>query len=141
MDDPSKRSSISDSLRQLRLSYRFESRSDGSDLWHVPFSLADGTTPILTIYDGPITTGVVAFVGDLRTGWVPPDSLTLLRIFADVWLTKLVCRDNLVLVTAELPTGSATADSLRMTMSGVLEGIGRINGAPNADRQIDRQSG
>jgi hypothetical protein len=81
------------------------------------------------MYVGPLVAGVISVVGDLSTGWIPPDSIPLLRICADLWLTKVISDGSLVSVTAQFPADFATPETLRLAIGGVLEGVKRVRNA------------
>jgi Putative bacterial sensory transduction regulator len=125
-DESQNQDRISGALQALRLNFRYEPRTDGRGLWHVPFDLADGSSARLTIYSGPLVAGVLCVVGDLSANWRPPTAESILRMNADLWLTKLIAQDNLVSVTAQLPANQVDSESLRLAIAGVLDGVSRI---------------
>jgi hypothetical protein len=118
--------SRSAALQQLGLHYTYEPSSDGQEQWHIPFGPGKENQVWLSVYSGPLVVGVLSVVGDTGTGWVPPDSNTLLQLCADLWLTKVIAQENLVTVTAQIPTGHVDSVTLALAISGVLEGVKRI---------------
>lgn len=135
-DDSQVQDRISSALQSLRLHFRYEARPDGRGLWHVPFDLADGSSITLTIYSGPLVVGVLYVVGDLSKGWKPPTTETVLRINADLWLTKLIAQDDLISVTAQLPATLVDSESLRLAITGVIDGVSRVRSAiPDAKNE------
>lgn len=125
-DESQNQDRVSGALQALRLNFRYEARADGRGLWHVPFDLADGSSATVTIYSGPLVAGVLCVVGDLSKNWRPPAAESILRINADLLLTKLIAQDNLVSVTAQVPANQVDSESLRLAIAGVLDGVSLI---------------
>jgi len=109
-------------LQGLGMEYTHVRAESGESLWHVPITKPKPT--ILTLFVGPFTAGVTCLVGDFAWGQVhrPFD---LLRLNASLTLAKVALRDQHLFVQAEIPTDQVTAESLRLAITTVLEGVGQ----------------
>src|SRR3569832_1014316 len=108
------------SLQGLGMEYTHVRAESGESLWHVPITKPANT--ILTIFVGPFTAGVSCLVGDFAWGQVhrPFD---LLRLTATLTLAKVALRDQHLFVQAEIPTDQVTAETLKLAITAVLEGV------------------
>lgn len=109
-------------LQGMGLEYTHVRAESGESLWHVPISKPNST--VLTLFVGPFTAGVTCLVGDFAWGQVhrPFD---LLRLNATLTLAKVALRDEHLFVQAEIPTDQVTAETLRLAITTVLEGVGQ----------------
>jgi len=107
-------------LQGLGMEYTHVRAESGESLWHVPITKPANT--ILTIFVGPFTAGVTCLVGDFAWGQAhrPFD---LLRLNATLTLAKVALRDEHLFVQAEIPTDQVTADTLKLAITTVLEGV------------------
>ena len=107
-------------LQGLGMEYTHVRAESGESLWHVPITKPKAT--VLTLFVGPFTAGVTCLVGDFAWGQVhrPFD---LLRLNATLTLAKVALRDEHLFVQAEIPTDQITAESLRLAITTVLEGV------------------
>jgi hypothetical protein len=107
-------------LQGLGLEYTHVRAESGESLWHVPITKPNST--ILTLFVGPFTAGVTCLIGDFAWGQVhrPFD---LLRLNATLTLAKVALRDEHLFVQAEIPTDQVTAETLKLAITTVLEGV------------------
>lgn len=107
-------------LQGMGLEYTHVRAESGESLWHVPITQPSST--ILTLFVGPFTAGVTCLVGDFAWGQVhrPFD---LLRLNATLTLAKVALRDEHLFVQAEIPTDQVTAETLRLAITAVLDGV------------------
>ena len=107
-------------LQGLGMEYTHVRAESGESLWHVPITKPKPT--VLTLFVGPFTAGVTCLVGDFAWGQVhrPFD---LLRLNATLTLAKVALRDEHLFVQAEIPTDQITAESLKLAITTVLEGV------------------
>lgn len=109
-------------LQGLGMEYTHVRAESGESLWHVP--VVKPTNTVLTIFVGPFTAGVTCLIGDFAWGQVnrPFD---LLRLNATLTLAKVALRGEHLYVQAEIPTDQVTAETLRLAITTVLEGVGQ----------------
>lgn len=109
-------------LQGLGMEYTHVRAESGESLWHVPITKPNST--VLTLFVGPFTAGVTCLVGDFPWGQAnrPFD---LLRLNATLTLAKVALRDEHLYVQAEIPTDQVTAETLRLAITTVLEGVGQ----------------
>jgi hypothetical protein len=109
-------------LQGLGMEYTHVRADSGESLWHVP--ITKPTSTVLTLFVGPFTAGVTCLVGDFAWGQAhrPFD---LLRLNASLTLAKVALRDEHLFVQAEIPTDQVTAETLRLAITTVLEGVGQ----------------
>lgn len=107
-------------LQGLGMEYTHVRAESGESLWHVPITKPNST--ILTLFVGPFTAGVTCLVGDFAWGQAhrPFD---LLRLNASLTLAKVALRDEHLFVQAEIPTDQVTAETLKLAITTVLEGV------------------
>jgi hypothetical protein len=107
-------------LQGLGLEYTHVRAESGESLWHVPITKPNST--ILTLFVGPFTAGVTCMIGDFPWGQVhrPFD---LLRLNATLTLAKVALRGEHLFVQAEIPTDQVTAETLKLAITTVLEGV------------------
>jgi hypothetical protein len=107
-------------LQGLGMEYTHVRAESGESLWHVPVTKPSNT--ILTLFVGPFTAGVTCLVGDFAWGQAhrPFD---LLRLNATLTLAKVALRGEHLFVQAEIPTDQVTAESLRLAITTVLDGV------------------
>ena len=107
-------------LQGLGMEYTHVRAESGESLWHVP--ITKPCTTVLTLFVGPFTSGVTCLVGDFAWGQAPRP-FDLLRLNATLTLAKVALRDEHLFVQAEIPTDQVTAETLRLAITTVLNGV------------------
>jgi len=107
-------------LQGLGMEYTHVRAESGESLWHVP--ITKPSTTVLTLFVGPFTSGVTCLVGDFAWGQTPRP-FDLLRLNATLTLAKVALRDEHLFVQAEIPTDQVTAETLKLAITTVLNGV------------------
>jgi len=107
-------------LQGLGMEYTHVRAESGESLWHVPITQPSAT--VLTLFVGPFTAGVTCLVGDFAWGQTPRP-FDLLRLNATLTLAKVALRDEHLFVQAEIPTDQVTAETLKLAITTVLNGV------------------
>lgn len=109
-------------LQGMGMEYTHVRAESGESLWHVP--ITKPTNTVLTIFVGPFTAGVTCLVGNFAWGQAHRP-LDLLRLNASLTLAKVALRDEHLYVQAEIPTDQVSAETLRLAITTVIEGVGQ----------------
>jgi hypothetical protein len=115
----SERMAIALERLQLRFSKQFD--DSGRAFWQIPFDRPQ--LAVLTAYVGPIAAGVLIVLGPMA----PAQYEQLLMLNAELTLAKVILSgDSGVAVVAELSAQHIDEQSIRLAITGVLEGTSRV---------------